>query len=137
MKKTSKATTTTPATPAQSPAKKSSAKAPKTATFAPIEAKPAAAPAVKASPAPATPTKIVAKIDVGFGNTLFIRGEGPGLSWEKGIPLDCVADDQWALSVGETSRPVVFKFLVNDLTWSVGEDYIVQPGATIELVPVF
>jgi hypothetical protein len=29
-------------------------------------------------------TTIEAKIDVGFGNNLFVRGEGPGLSWEKG-----------------------------------------------------
>jgi hypothetical protein len=132
MKKTTKATTTTLATPAPAPAKK--AKISKT-PVAPAP-KPAPAPAVKASP-PVSVTKIVAKIDVGFGNTLYIRGEGPGLSWEKGIPLDCVADDQWSLTLAETSRPVVFKFLVNDLTWCVGDDFVVQPGATAEILPVF
>lgn len=140
MKKTSKTTTTTLATPAPVPAKNTTFKAskPAKAVAAPAaKSAPAAAPAVKASPAVLATTKIVAKIDVGFGNTLFIRGEGPGLSWEKGIPLDCVADDQWSLTLAETSRPVVFKFLVNDLTWSVGDDFIVQPGAVIEITPVF
>lgn len=137
MKKTSKATTTTPATPASIPAKKASVKAPKISAPVAVEAKPVPAPAVKAAPATVSATKIVAKKDVGFGNTLYIRGEGPGLSWEKGVPLDCVADDQWALTLGEISRPVVFKFLINDLTWSVGEDYIVQPGSSIELTPTF
>ncbi|MFT3870479.1 MAG: hypothetical protein QM715_18680 [Nibricoccus sp.] len=144
MKKTTKATTTTLATPAPSPAKKTATTAPKTPkttakkVAAPVATAPVvAAPAVKAAPSPKVATKIVANIDVGFGNTLYIRGEGPGLNWEKGIPLDCVADDQWSLTLSETARPVVFKFLINDLTWSIGDDYLVQPGSTAELTPVF
>src|SRR5579872_5239985 len=38
----------------------------------------------------AEPVTIEAKIDVGFGNTLYLRGEGPGLSWTQGVPLTCV-----------------------------------------------
>jgi len=137
MKKTTKATTTTLATPAPSPAKKTAIAAPKTAKAPAKKAAAVAAPAVKAVPTTKVAAKIVANIDVGFGNTLYIRGEGPGLNWEKGIPLDCIADDQWSLTLSETARPVVFKFLINDLTWSVGDDYLVQPGSTAELTPVF
>lgn len=91
MKKTTKTTTTTQATPAPLPVKKTAVKPAKIAESLP-EAKPAAAkpvtikPAVKTAPSSVVTTKIVALIDVGFGNTLYIRGEGPGLSWEKGIP---------------------------------------------------
>ena len=138
MKKASKSTTTTLAAPAPAPAKKATEKpaTPKapTKTVAP---KAAAAPAVKEKPASTGATKIVAQIDVGFGNTLFVRGEGPGLSWEKGVPLDCVSDNQWSLSLSETNRPIVIKFLVNDTTWSVGEDYVVQPGSSAVLTPAF
>lgn len=139
MKKTTKATTTTLATPAPSPAKKTATTAPKIpkAPAKKAAAVAVAAPAVKAVPSTKVATKIVANIDVGFGNTLYIRGEGPGLNWEKGVPLDCVADDQWSLTLSETARPVVFKFLINDLTWSVGDDYLVQPGSTAELTPAF
>lgn len=137
MKKTTKATTTTLATPAPSPAKKTATAAPKTAKAPVKKAAAVAAPAVKAVPSSKVATKIVAKIDVGFGNTLYIRGEGPGLNWENGVPLDCVADDQWSLTLSETARPVVFKFLINDLTWSIGDDYLVQPGSTAEFTPVF
>jgi hypothetical protein len=143
MKKTTKTTKTTPATPAPQPVKKVAAKpvkkaAAKPVAIAPADAKPVAAkPAVKASPSTVATTKIVAQIDVGFGNTLYIRGEGPGLSWEKGIPLDCIADTQWSLTLSEASRPVVFKFLINDLTWSAGEDFVVQPGGSVELTPTF
>jgi hypothetical protein len=139
MKKVTKTITTTPAVPAPVPVKKASEK-PAAKVLAPVKAtlpKPVAAPAVKAVPASVATTKIVAQIDVGFGNTLYVRGEGAGLSWEKGVPLDCIADDQWSLSLSETSRPVVFKFLINDLTWSLGEDYVVQPGSSVALTPTF
>jgi len=159
MKKVNKTTTTTPAAPAPVPVKKASEKpakkAPPTKTVvaktvvakpapasvpAPLAVKPVApvtAPAVKAVPATVVTTKIVAQIDVGFGNTLYVRGEGSGLCWEKGVPLDCITDDQWSLALAETSRPVVFKFLINDLTWSRGEDYVVQPGSSVVLTPEF
>lgn len=138
MKKVTKTAMTTPTTPAPVPAKKVSDKPAKKAQIKPAAiAKPAVAPAVKAAPSSVATTKIVALIDVGFGNALYVRGEGPGLSWEKGVPLDCVADDQWSLSLSEASRPVVFKFLINDLTWSIGDDYVAQPGGSVELTPVF
>ena len=137
MKKVTKTTTTTPAAPAPVPAKKASEKSAAKALPKPATLKPITAPALKAAPSTVTTTKIVAEIDVGFGNTLYVRGEGSGLSWEKGVPLDCVADDQWSLSLAETSRPVVFKFLINDLTWSLGEDYVAQPGSSVILKPAF
>jgi len=137
MKKVTKTTTTTPAAPALVPAKKVSEKTAPKATAKSTPPKPVTAPAVKPAPTLVAATKIVAQIDVGFGNTLYVRGEGSSLSWEKGVPLDCVADDQWSLSFAETSRPVVFKFLINDLTWSLGEDYVVQPGSSVTLTPTF
>ena len=82
-------------------------------------------------------TVITAALDIGFGNTLYIRGDGPGLSWEKGVPLNCVSAERWTLTLGETARPVAFKFLLNDVTWSEGEDYVAAPGASIVLKPVF
>jgi hypothetical protein len=88
-------------------------------------------------PAPAPVTVITAKIDVGFGNTLYLRGDGPGLSWNKGLPLTCTADTVWTLAVAGATRPIVCKFLLNDATWSRGEDYTVPPGSATELAPSF
>jgi hypothetical protein len=82
-------------------------------------------------------TTITAKIDISFGNTLFLRGECPGLSWNQGVALDCVDDDKWSITLSGAHRAVVFKFLVNDLTWSAGSDYIVEPGSASVFVPVF
>lgn len=134
MKKATK-TTTTPASPAPVPAKKTKSPAkPKTAAKAAMQP---ASPTVESAPPSAVATTIIAQIDVGFGNTLYLRGEGPGLSWEKGTVMDCVSDDKWSLTLGETERPIVFKFLVNDLTWCTGDDFVAQPGSTVTITPVF
>jgi hypothetical protein len=98
----------------------------------PVRKAPAKKPAVRT-----TRTTITAQIDVGFGNALYIRGEGPGLSWDKGIMMDCVADDKWVITLSDAAKPVVFKFLLNDITWCVGDDCAVDPGASMTTVPVF
>ena len=97
----------------------------------------AAAPAVKPVPTKPVVTSVTAQIDIGFGNLLYIRGEGPGLSWDAGLPLDCVKDDQWSIVLPETSKPIVCKFLINDLTWSAGPDCVVEPGKKVTLTPSF
>src|ERR1700691_2242503 len=49
-----------------------------------------AAPAIVTKPSGLRVT-IIAKIDIGFGNFLFARGDGGGLGWGKGTPLECTA----------------------------------------------
>jgi hypothetical protein len=97
------------------------------------------APAPKVEPVAPTAvlTTITAKIDIGFGNALYLRGEGAGLSWDRGTQMNCVNDDTWMLELGESVRPVIYKFLVNDLTWSAGEDYVVPAGTSVTVVPAF
>jgi hypothetical protein len=96
-----------------------------------------AAPAIKApSPEVLASTTISAQIDIGFGNQLFVRGEGGGLSWDKGIAMDNVSADRWQLVLSGSS-PVIFKFLLNDLSWSLGDDYTAAPGSTVAFAPLF
>ena len=84
-----------------------------------------------------TVTEIAVKVDIGFGNTLFIRGEGEGLNWDKGQPLICVDGSLWTWSRCPGKEPVTFKLLVNDQLWSRGENFQVQAGHQIEVVPDF
>ena len=98
----------------------------------PVHIVPAKKPAAKP-----TLTTITAQIDIGFGNTLYLRGEGAGLSWDKGLVMDCLADDKWVISLSDAATPVIFKFLLNDLTWCAGSDYVVTPGESVTLVPSF
>jgi hypothetical protein len=95
-----------------------------------------AVPAAKVEPTVVV-TTITANVDVGFGNALYVRGEGPGLSWDKGLRMECISDDRWVLTMGESSRPFVFKFLINDETWNIGDDYTVAAGTGVVLTPAF
>ena len=130
------------AKPTAAPAKPTAASAKPTVTPAKPAAKIAAkksapAPAVKTAATPTVATTITAQIDIGFGNMLFVRGEGPGLSWDRGMRMDCVSDNLWKLVLGESASPLVFKFLVNDLTWSSGPDFSVASGSTVKITPEF
>jgi hypothetical protein len=121
------------------PAKKIAVKSVK--AKAPVAVKPAAKTLVKTSVKPVAPavvtTTITATIDIGFGNALYLRGEGAGLSWDHGLLMNCVANDCWSLELSESARPLIYKFLVNDLTWSAGEDYTARAGENVTLVPTF
>jgi hypothetical protein len=125
MKKPVKTTTKKALTPAKKTAKPAVRKTP-------------AAPAAKAVAPKAVVTTIIANFDVGFGRSLHIRGEGPGLSWDQGLLMECTGPDQWKVTLaGESVRPVVFKFLINDEIWSAESDYVVPTGGSITAVPVF
>jgi len=81
-------------------------------------------------------TTIDVKIDVGFGNAVFLRGQGSGLTWEHGVPLACVNGSTWRWAQ-EVADPVTFKVLLNDQVWSAGGDIVVAPGQKVEVSPSF
>ncbi|MDQ5979265.1 MAG: hypothetical protein QG602_2239 [Verrucomicrobiota bacterium] len=122
------------------PAPKSAATKPvkKAALAKKVPAKKPAAPAKKKSAVAEPPsTFISAQIDIGFGNHLTLRGEGPGLSWDKGLVMDNVGHSLWTASISKATKPVAFKLLVNDLSWSTGPDFVVEPGQSITVYPSF
>lgn len=99
-------------------------------------AKKSAAPAKKKGGEPPA-TFISAQIDIGFGNHLYLRGDGPGLSWDHGVAMDCTGANLWTTSVKGATTPVTFKLLVNDITWSAGNDYVVAAGKSLTVTPTF
>ena len=90
-------------------------------------------------PAASTRSKTVieAKIDIGFGNLLYIRGDAPGLSWRRGVPMDCKGTDSWSVSMSDTNSAFEYKVLINDIHWAVGGNNIAQPGVTSTTEPSF
>ena len=82
-------------------------------------------------------TTITAKVDVGFGNRLFLRGEGADLSWENGTLMECVDDDTWVWTTDQASAGIVFKFCLNDENWSLGDDLTVAAGGQVSVSPRF
>jgi hypothetical protein len=59
-------------------------------------------------------TRLLVTAYIGIGNRLFIRGAGPGLSWDKGIPLQFVSIGKWRWETNDASGPIQFKLYKND-----------------------
>lgn len=82
-------------------------------------------------------TTLCVKANVGWGNQLFIRGEGANLSWEKGTPMKNVSENEWSWTSNTADQCITFKVLVNDQAWSVGDNYCMEAGMAITLEPSF
>lgn len=96
------------------------------------------APAKKAPPRAASRlTTIIARVDAGFGNQIFLRGEGAGLSWEKGVEMENVGASEWRYVFPCGEARVEAKCLLNDADWAVGTNFVITPGETVVVVPRF
>jgi hypothetical protein len=84
-----------------------------------------------------TVTTITARIDLGFGNHLYIRGDGPELSWDRGVAAENSGPDLWSLKIRNADRPFSFKCLINDEIWCSGGDFVASPGGSIVVTPTF
>ncbi|HEY3758035.1 MAG TPA: hypothetical protein VGL42_17905 [Opitutaceae bacterium] len=67
-----------------------------------------------AAPSPDGATRLTVTAYIGIGNRLFIRGEGPGLSWDEGVPLQFVSIGKWRWETTTAAQAVQFKLYKND-----------------------
>ena len=131
------APTPVPAAPiSPAPVAKAPAKAAATKATKPAAAKTSKSPASGKASGPVT--IIVAKYDIGLGNSLYIRGEGAGLSWDAGTLMENVGSDVWVWTTNQMVEGLIaFKFLINDEIWSAGDNMSASAGETTTLTPYF
>jgi hypothetical protein len=99
------------ATAEPEPAFEAAASAPEPSDFAQVSPEEAApAPAVSSDGA----TRLLVTAYIGIGNRLFIRGDGPGLNWDKGVPLQFVSIGKWRWETSEAAAPIKFRLYKND-----------------------
>lgn len=85
-----------------------------------------------------TQTKVIIHCDVGFGNTLFIRGDIKPLNWDFGQRCENINANTWQFVMERpVSGCVEFKVLLNDTIWESGSNHVVRVGNTIEITPAF
>lgn len=82
-------------------------------------------------------TRIIAQVDVGFGNTLYIRGEGAGLSWDKGQAMNNISPYEWAFEAKQKDGDINYKLLINDDAWADGDNMTAKAGTRTLVSPVF
>jgi hypothetical protein len=82
-------------------------------------------------------TRIVVRYDVGFPNTLYIRGKGAELTWNRGIPMRNVKPDEWVWETSASFSGGEFKVLINDRIYESGQNHLLSCGASIQYTPQF
>lgn len=83
-------------------------------------------------------TRLLVTAYIGIGNRLFIRGEGPGLSWDKGVPLNFVSIGKWRWETADATAPVKAKLYKNDeIECAALGTLTVEPGQQMEVTAAF
>ena len=85
----------------------------------------------------ASSLSLVAVVNVGIGNTLFVRGDGPGLSWTEGVPMKFLEIGKWEWSIDNADEPAVIQIFKNDEISAFGEEINVGLGERVEVHPKF
>jgi len=102
----------------------------------PSVSKPKAVRATPQTEASSSTIRFVVKYDVGYGNKVFLRGDAPGLSWEKGIAMENTSYDEWIWEGPNLGGEYQVKVLLNDYRWEMGENVDLK-GSRIVHYPVF
>jgi predicted alpha/beta superfamily hydrolase len=75
--------------------------------------------------------------DTGLGNRIAIRGSASPLSWSVGKAATWTTGNVWVASWPDSAGDVDVKPLFNDSMWSVGANYRVRAGTTVNVYPYF
>jgi len=92
----------------------------------------------RSSRSPVSACALTARVLIGIGNKPFVRGTGPGLSSERGVPMEFVEIGQWRwVAPGAVKEPITLRILKNDEVPAEGEPIVLHPGQMLEVSPVF
>jgi len=84
-------------------------------------------------------TTVYAHHNIGWGNTMYIRGDTPPLNWNSGTKMTNVSADTWMWQTSDIPKGQKFecKVLINDYTWATNSNWWVYGGETIDIFPNF
>jgi len=82
-------------------------------------------------------TRIVVRAPKGCKDPIYLRGDGAGLSWNKGIRLDHGSGNEWSWETWDQVSRTEFKVLINDKIWEEGPNHVLECGKTVEYSATF
>jgi hypothetical protein len=83
-------------------------------------------------------TRLLVTAYIGIGNKLFLRGDGPGLSWSEGVPLQFVSIGKWRWETADATAPVHAKLFKNDeIVCAALGKITLEPGQQAEVTAAF
>ena len=87
--------------------------------------------------APGGMTTVIAKVMIGIGNKPFVRGEGPGLSWDEGVAMNFLEIGKWAWSPARKNASLTIQIYRNDEDPDQSGKHEIKPGEKFEITPDF
>jgi hypothetical protein len=92
----------------------------------------------RSSRSPVSACVLTVRVLIGIGNKPFVRGTGPGLSNEKGVPMEFVEIGQWRwVAPSSVKEPITLRILKNDEVPAEGDPIVIHPGQSVDFSPVF
>ncbi|MEK9773027.1 MAG: hypothetical protein VW576_05625 [Opitutae bacterium] len=82
-------------------------------------------------------TTVVANVMIGIGNKPYLRGEGPGLSWDEGVSMNFIEIGKWAWSPPRKNASLTVQVYRNDQDPDKSGKVEVKPGQKLEITPDF
>lgn len=82
-------------------------------------------------------TTVVATAFIGASNKLFLRGDGPGLNWEEGVPMQFVEIGKWSWTTTDAAGPIRLHVFKNDEEEDKAGVLTVEPGQRLDVRPEF
>ena len=85
------------------------------------------------------PTPIRVHYNVGMGNRITVRGDIDPFGWDRGVDAQNEAADVWEFTLEQVAAGQTFQFkpLINDTTYSTGDNYVGTGGQTLNIYPAF
>lgn len=97
-----------------------------------VEVAPAAASAPEPAAGGATGTALIVNLMIGIGNKPFVRGTGPGLSQDKGVPMSFLGIGRWQWISPDPEAPATVEVWKNDQS-PMGEPLHISGGEPLEV----
>ena len=82
-------------------------------------------------------TPIRVHYNVGMGNRITVRSDTDPFGWDCGIDAQNEAADVWEFKLEQVPAGQTFQFkpLINDTTYSTGDNYVGTGGQTLDIYP--
>jgi hypothetical protein len=87
---------------------------------------------VPGSASDATGTALIVNLMIGIGNKPFVRGTGPGLSRDKGVPMSFLGIGRWQWVSPDPEAPATVEVWKNDQS-PMGEALHLPGGEPVEV----
>ena len=94
----------------------------------------------KANPKKGSPSNVTtlhADVMIGIGNKPYLRGNGAGLSFAKGVPMDFLEIGKWQWTTKSLKKTLTCKIYKNDQIPATGDTFTIKPGQTLQINPSF